>query len=117
MIREPFSLEEINTILRKYTKDNVEISPHYQKYLNEGKREISVNEILNFLFEKRCYFVEKQINSWIRYKMVYELSNKYDLVIVVKEEKAKILKVVSAYKSDKRVKEKWKKISESRMMK
>lgn len=114
MIREVFSIKEMKIILKKYSKNSIEISSHYQKYINEEKRDIKREQIIEFLTEKEFYFVEKQINSWIRYKIVYELSSKYDLVIVVKEE-AKALKVISAYKTNKKLKEKWKKMSKSLM--
>ncbi|MFA7708175.1 MAG: hypothetical protein WCX73_04450 [Candidatus Pacearchaeota archaeon] len=118
MIRENFSLGEMKNILDKYNMSDIHISPHYISYINEGKRDISEDEIKKFISNKKSYFVEKQINGWIRFKMVYEISNKYDLVIVVKEDinnDRKILKVVSAYKTNKKLKEKWEKISKSLM--
>ena len=81
-----------------------------------GKRDIDSNEIIRFLLEKEFYFVEKQINSWIRYKIIYEISSKYDLVIVVKQDE-KILKVVSSYKTNRKLKELWKKKFKSLMTK
>ena len=120
MIREPFPIEKMKEILKKYNKDNIKISPHYIKYLEIGKREISKEEVADFLLKKEFYFVEKQNNDWIRYKVVYEISNKYDMVIVVKqdiEENTKILKVVSSYKTNKKLKQKWQKMSKSFMMK
>lgn len=117
MIREQFSIENMVSILKKYSTDSIEVSPHYIEYISKGKRDISVVEIKDYLLNKNFYFVEKQVNGWVRYKLVYEISNKYDLVIVVKEEIRKILKVVSAYKTNKKLKEKWKKISKSLMMK
>ncbi len=120
MIRKNFSLEEMKNILEKYNLNDVNISPHYIKYINQGKRDIPEDKIKNFIFNEKFYFVEKQINGWIRFKIVYEISNRYDLIIVVKEDinnDGKILKVVSAYKTNKKLKEKWKKISKSLMMK
>jgi hypothetical protein len=114
MIRQKLPIEEIAKILKKYKKEDIEISQHYIKYLDEGRRDIGKEEIINFLTEKEVYFVEKQVNSWVRYKVVYELSHKYDLIIVVKEE-PKVLKVISAYKTNRRLKEKWKKLSKSIM--
>jgi hypothetical protein len=116
MIRELFSLDEMKIILNRYDASTIEISNHYLNYLSDGKRDISKMEIINLLLKKSFYFVEKQINFWTRYKIVYELSNKYDLIIVVKEE-PKILKVVSSYKTNRKLKEKWKKISKYHMMK
>ena len=116
MIRESFPVEKMKEILGKYGKEDIKISTHYIEYLEKGKREINKEEIVEFLLQREFYFVEKQINSWTRYKIVYELSSKYDLVIVVKEEKQKILKVVSAYKTNRKLKEKWKKMSKSLMI-
>ena len=112
MIREKFSIEEMKQILGRYDLDTLVVSNHYIEYLSCGRRDIGEVEIKEVLSKKEFYFVEKQINSWIRYKLVFELSSKYDLVIIVKEEQ-KILKVVSAYKTNKKIKEKWKKISKS----
>ena len=98
MIRKNFSLEEMKNILEKYNLNDVNISPHYIKYINQGKRDIPEDKIKNFIFNEKFYFVEKQINGWIRFKIVYEISNRYDLIIVVKEDinnDGKILKVVS----------------------
>ena len=86
MLREQFSLEQMKEILCKYDLNSIKISSHYLRYLSEGKRDIGEKYIKEALFDKEFYFVEKQINSWIRYKLVFELSSKYDLVIVVKEE-------------------------------
>jgi len=116
MIRELFQLDLMKNILNKYKKDEIKISKHYLDYFNNSEREISPGEIIKYLLEKEFYFVEKQINSWIRYKLIYEISHKYDLVIIVKEEQ-KILKVVSAYKTNKKIKEKWKKSLKHHMMK
>ena len=109
MKRELFSLQETKSIIKKYNEEDIKLRGHYLKYLNKGKREINKETIKEFLFGKEFYFVEKQINGWIRYKIVFELSRKYDLVIVVKEDKPKILKVITAYKTNKKIKEKWKK--------
>jgi|WetSurMetagenome_2_1015567.scaffolds.fasta_scaffold1034938_2 hypothetical protein len=108
MIREPFSIEEMKILLKKYKKSEIEVSQHYLNYLAEGKRDIGEEEIKNFLLSHDFYFVEKQINSWTRYKIIYKLSVRYDLVVVVKEEQ-KVLKVASAYKTNKKLKEQWKK--------
>jgi hypothetical protein len=116
MIREPFSLNSMKAILSKFKPEQLEISSHYLRYLGEDKRDISVGRISEFLFKRGFYFVEKQINTWVRYKIVYELSRRYDLVIVVKDE-GKILKAVSCYKTNRKLKEKWKRISRSRMTK
>jgi len=114
MIRESFPLEKMNIILRGI-KD-IKISKHYLKYINQGKRDIPPREVIEFIKKRKFYFVEKQINGWIRYKIIYELSNRYDLVIIIKEE-GKVLKVVSAYKTNKKLKEKWKKMFKSHMIK
>ena len=103
-------------ILQKYKTGEIKISQHYLDYLKDEERNISEEEIIKFLTSKEFYFVEKQINDWIRYKIVYELSRKYDLIIVVKEDN-KVLKVVSTYKTNKKLKEKWKKSLKSLMMK
>ena len=116
MIRESVDIGEMKNLLKRYNKDSIDISSHYQKYIAEEKRDIKGEQIIEFLTDKVFYFVEKQINDWVRYKIVYELSGKYDLVIVVKEE-AKVLKVISAYKTNKKLKEKWKKMSKFLMTK
>lgn len=115
MIRESFPLEEMKSILNKGKE--IQISSHYMNYISKGKRDISEADIKRFIINENFYFVEKQVNSWIRYKIVYEISNRYDLVLIIKEEDRKILKVVSAYKTNKKLKEKWKKISKSFMKK
>ena len=114
MKRESFLINQMKKILKKY--NNINISKHYLNYLEDGERNIGKEEIIKFLTSKEFYFVEKQINSWIRYKIVYELSHKYDLIIVVKEEQ-NLLKVVSAYKTNKKLKEKWKKSIKSVIIK
>ena len=116
MKREAFSIDDMKEILNKYNKEDVKISPHYLEYFETGERDITEEKIIEYLTSREFYFVEKQINSWIRYKIVYELSHKYYLIIVVKEE-GKVLKVVSAYKTNKKLKEKWKKDLKSLMTK
>ena len=116
MIREMFDINEMKEIIKKYKREDIKISRHYLEYVNQGKRDINKEEIVNCLLKKEFYFVEKQINFWVRYKVVYELSHKYDLIIIVKEEQ-KVLKVISAYKTNKKLKEKWKKSSRYLMMK
>lgn len=119
MIREQFAIGDMRVLLNKYSVKDIVISYHYMNYISKGKRDISEQDIIDYILNKDFYFVEKQINGWVRYKIVYEISNKYDLVIIVKEEREirKILKVVSAYKTNKKLKEKWKKLSKSLMMK
>jgi hypothetical protein len=116
MNRELFPLIDMKNILSKYNPNEIKISRHYLNYLQNEERDISVKEIIKFLISKEFYFVERQINSWTRYKIVYELSRKYDLVIIIKEEQ-KVLKVVSVYKTNKKLKEKWKKSLRSLMTK
>ncbi len=48
MIREIFPVGEMKKILIKYHKNSIEISPHYLKYLNVGKRDLSQEEIIKF---------------------------------------------------------------------
>lgn len=58
--------------------------------------------------EKDFYFAEKQVeNGEIRYKIAFELSSKYDLIAVITEEIPKSLKVITAYKTSKKIKKKW----------
>ena len=112
MNREPYPIEKAKKLIQKYSKGEIKVSKHYLEYLSRGKREINEEEIKHALLAKDFYFAEKQLKEGEeRYKLVYRLSNKYDLVIVVVEEQPQTLKVVTAYKTSKKVKEKWQKDS------
>ncbi len=114
---ELFPAEKIKNLLNNYLKENIKISSHYEEHLNKGKRDLSQEQIREYLIEKEPHFVEKQIiEDEIRYKIVYKLSSKYDLVIVVTEV-PQALKVITAYKTSKKVKETWNKKSKLAMRK
>jgi hypothetical protein len=93
-------LEELNRIISKYVREEIAISAYYIEKVNEGKRDIDPNLIKDKIITKEYYLVEKQLkNGEIRYKFVYRLSNKYDIVIVVTEKPPKTLKVITAYRT------------------
>lgn len=113
MEREPFSAERIKEILSKYSKEKIMISLHYEEHINKGKRDVKSEDIIEFIASKEPYFAEKQkVSEEIRYKIAYKLSSRYDLVAVVIEV-PQGLKVITAYKSSKKVKESWQKKAKS----
>ena len=88
MKRELIEYKKAKQIISKYCEDNIKISYYYLEKINKGKRDIKPGLIKEFLVKKDFYLYEKQTReNEIRYKLIYELSRKYDLVIVVTEVK------------------------------
>lgn len=116
MKREKVEKTDIEKIIEKYSYEEIKISDHYLEKINEGKRDLKPELIKENILKKDCYFVEKQIkDEEVRYKIIFKLSNKYDLIIVITEEIPKSLKVITAYKTSKRIKQKWQKDSKLAM--
>ncbi len=116
MKREPLSSDAFMKIVRNYLKDDIFISNHYNDNLNKGKREIAEETIKEYLTSQEPFLAEAQLKDGEkRLKAIYTLSNSYDLIIVVAEETPKSLKVITSYKSSKRIKRLWQKKSTSTM--
>jgi hypothetical protein len=117
MQRKLESVEEIKNIIAKYSEESIVIDEHCKKQIKREDRDISEILIIEVLVSGKIYFAEKQIiRGEVRYKLASELSRKYDLVIVVTESE-KCLKVITSYKTSKKVRTKWQKQAKLAMKK
>lgn len=118
MKREKVEKEDVKKIIEKYSSEEMEISNHYLEKIGEGKRDLKPEFLKEKILTNDFYFAEKQIkDNEIRYKLIYELSNKYDLVVAVTEKIPKSLKVITSYKTSRKVKKKWQRDSKLAMKK
>ena len=118
MERKPLSPDEFTKITKNYKKEEIKISKHYIDKINTEKRDISPEIIKEYLLSKKPNIVEIQLNEEEkRYKSIYKMSSKYDLITVVAEKQPKSLKVITSYKSSKRIKKLWQKKAKLAMKK
>lgn len=79
-----------------------------------NQRNISEKEVLHCIKEsKKLYFAKKQEHYYLglleeRYKLVYKISSKYSLIIIISYY-PKSLKIINTIKTSKKVFEKWEK--------
>ncbi len=94
------NVEEIEKILSKYTKEDIEFSLHFDKrtenrpYLN---KEFVKNQIFDFK-KLKWYEDQSEKHKEKRFLLVYKLSGVYDfaIVIVINDK----LKVITAFKRE-----------------
>lgn len=101
------TLKKINTCSLNQT----EITNYCKGRMEE--RNIEETLLISTLFSRNLYHVKEQIKSFKRehekrYKLVFKISAKYSLIIIVAFY-PKILKVINVIKTSKGVEKKWRK--------
>ena len=92
-----------------YLPDQIEIRPYCKNRMEE--RNIEDTFLITTLFSKGLYYVEEQIKTFQgkpekRYKLIFKISSKYSLIIIVAFY-PKVLKVINVIKTSKGVEKKW----------
>ncbi len=75
-----YDIEDIIDILKNIDMDNLIETSHFTKHINENIPEIS-SVINDYLLDKKPVGILKQDSS--KFRLYYELDEKYDLIIVI----------------------------------
>lgn len=105
--------DETKIILSKiqsYLKEDLHITDYCREKMKD--RNIDESLLINTLFSRELYYVREQIRMYLgvkenRYKLIFKISSRYSLIIIVKFDE-KVLKVLNVIKTSKKA-EKWKK--------
>lgn len=111
-------VEEINRLIKEisfrnktYSKEQIEFTLYCERKMNDRKlvKEDVFGTLLN---GKELYFARKQEKEHMgkmeeRYKLIYKISNKYSLIVIVVYDK--VLKVVNVIKTSKGAEKIWRK--------
>jgi len=94
-----------------YSSKQIEIRPYCKRRLAE--RNIEETLLITTLFSKSLYYVKEQMKTFLgkpekRYKLIFRISSKYSLIIVVVFHQ-KVLKVINVIKTSKGVEKQWQK--------
>ncbi len=106
--------EKIDEIIKRinlYSNKQIEITEYCRKKMEQ--RNIEETLLISTLFSKSLYYIGEQTKSYkgtseIRYKLIFEISSRYSLIIIVAFYQ-KALKVVNVIKTSKRLDKLWKK--------
>jgi predicted nucleic-acid-binding protein len=106
--------ELIKKVLAKnktYFKEQIELRPYCLSKMNE--RRIDEETVISTLLSDNLFYVEIQKRPFKdaiedRYKLIYKLSSRYSLIIVVAYHE-KVLKVINVIKTSKDMEKKWRK--------
>ena len=106
-------VESIELFLNKidaYSFKDLDITDYCKEKMQQ--RNIEESLMTSTLFSKSLDYVEKQLKESMgkiekRYKLVFEISSRYHLVIIVIFY-PKVLKVINCYKTSKRLEKLWK---------
>lgn len=100
-------IEKINT----YSINNLDIRPYCKRKMEE--RNIDEEILTSTLFSNSLYYVEEQDKIFQgkiekRHKLVFRISSKYSLIIIVAFY-TKVLKIINTIKTSKSMEKKWRK--------
>ena len=113
-IKKTDAIKEAKEILKKYNQSTIMFSDYCERRMN--KRNIEkpqVKEILLkhddlFYIEKQSVYIRNRDLEELRYKLIFKISNRYSLIIIITEEE-KILKVLNVIKTSRKIKKEWEK--------
>lgn len=108
------AIKEVKAILKKYEETEIIFSDYCKRRMIKRKIEESqVKGVLLkpdnlFYTEKQQVYIRKKDLEELRYKLIFKISNRYNLIVIVTEE-AKVLKVINAIETSRKVKKEWEK--------
>ena len=108
------SIKQIKEFWKKYDADNIVFSDYCCRRMNKrGIEAFQVKDVLLkpdslFYVEKQLVLIRTKNTKELRYKLIFKISNKYNLIVIITEE-ANILKVVNVIKTSRKVKREWEK--------
>lgn len=99
-------LKGVKTFLEELSQNNIIFDPHF--YKRTGERPISESMARSFLSQiRKLEKIEKGKGE--RFKLWFKMSRKYSLVLIVEiNDTTKILKVISAWNTDRKWQDKLK---------
>lgn len=99
-------LKEVKEFLEKLSQDDVIFYPHF--YKRTGERPINESMVRSFLSQTNKLEKIEQGKEKDRFKLWFKMSSKYSLVLIVEIETTKVLKVISAWNTDRKWQDKLK---------
>ncbi len=105
------NLEYFVQKINRYSSSNIEITDYCREKMSQ--RNIEESLIISTLFSKNLHYAEEQLKKHKgtaekRYKLIFPISSKYNLIIIVAFYQ-KVLKVVNVIKTSKKLEKLWKK--------
>lgn len=99
-------LKEVKELIEKLNQDEVIFDPHF--YKRSGERPVNEGMVRSFLSQINKLEKIEQGKEKDRYKLWFKMSGKYSLVSIVEIDTAKVLKVISAWNTDRKWQDKLK---------
>jgi len=93
-------LHEIRKFIEQLNQENISFDPHF--YKRTRKRPINESMVRSFLSQPNKLEKIEQGKSKDRFKLWFEMSRKYSLVLIVELTHSKDLKVISAWNSNRK---------------
>ncbi len=110
--------EELTELINTISKTNKEFSKeqlNFTNYCLEKMEDRGVNQdlVISLILEKEPYYIEKQKRELkdleeTRYKLIYKVSSKYSIIIVISYGE-RILNVINVIKTSKKAEKLWRK--------
>lgn len=107
-------IEDIKEILKKHKENDIDFTDYckrriYKRNIKESQvKEVLLNPDNLFYSEKQFVYIREKNLEELRYKLIFKISNKYNLIVIITEEQ-KILKVINVIKTSRKVKKEWEK--------
>ena len=99
-------LKNVRKFTEELNQDNIEFDSHFYKRI--GERPISESMVRSFLSQlNKLEKIEEGKGE--RFKLWFKLSRRYSLILIVEIDTTKVLKVISAWNTDRKWQDKLKK--------
>ena len=99
-------LKNVRKFTEELNQDNIEFDSHFYKRI--GERPISESMVRSFLSQlNKLEKIEEGKGE--RFKLWFKLSRRYSLILIVEIDITKVLKVISAWNTDRKWQDKLKK--------
>ena len=99
-------LKDVRKFIEELNQDNIEFDSHF--YKRTGERPISESMARSFLSQlNKLEKIEEGKGE--RFKLWFKLSRRYSLILIVEIDTTKVLKVISAWNTDRKWQDKLKK--------
>jgi len=93
-------LKDVKSFLEHLDQDNISFDPHF--YERSRERPLSEGMVRHFLSQLDKLEQIEQGREENRFKLWFKMSSKYSLIIIIKVDLSKDLKVISAWNTDRK---------------
>ncbi|PIN95005.1 hypothetical protein COU53_01340 [Candidatus Pacearchaeota archaeon CG10_big_fil_rev_8_21_14_0_10_30_48] len=99
-------LKDVRKFLEELNQNNIKFDPHFYRRIGERP----INESMARSFLSQLNKLEKiEEGKGERFKLWFKLSRRYSLILIVEIDTTKVLKVISAWNTDRKWQDKLKK--------